>query len=176
MDRGIAVAAAESVSRFGRRFWDAVSAGPPLGKRVPFCGSIPGRSFRLRGQPETTSQSEPIFWDAFSAPCLYRKMRPILNAHSGMQLPYTAPLGKRVPLWGWIPGRGFRLRADPETASHSGAEIWDAVSAVPGRKGKTHPIPSINSGARFVTSAHASRQTKSVWCLPCSPQPLGTLA
>ncbi len=118
----------------------------------------------------------PGFWDAFSAPCLYRKMRPILNAHSGMQLPYTAPLGKRVPLWGWIPGRGFRLRADPETASHSGAEIWDAVSAVPGRKGKTHPIPSINSGARFVTSAHASRQTKSVWCLPCSPQPLGTLA
>ena len=37
-----------------------------LGKRVPFCGSIPGRSFRLRHHPETTSQSEQIFWDAFS--------------------------------------------------------------------------------------------------------------
>ena len=36
------------------------------GNRVPFCGSIPGRNFRLRRHPETTSQSEPIFWDAFS--------------------------------------------------------------------------------------------------------------
>ena len=39
----------------------------PLGKHVPLYGSIPGRSFRLRRHPETTSQSESGFRDAFSA-------------------------------------------------------------------------------------------------------------
>lgn len=41
--------------------------GPPLGKRVPFRASIPGCSFRLKRHPETASQSEPEFWDGFSA-------------------------------------------------------------------------------------------------------------
>lgn len=39
----------------------------PLGKHVPLYGSIPGRSFRLRRHPETTSQSERRFRDALSA-------------------------------------------------------------------------------------------------------------
>ena len=38
-----------------------------LGKHVPLYGSIPGRSFRLRRHPETTSQSERGFRDALSA-------------------------------------------------------------------------------------------------------------
>lgn len=72
-------------------------------------------------------------------------------------------------------GTQFPRGADPETASHSEAEIWDALSAK-GRKGKAHPIPSINSGARFVIPAHTSRQTKSAWCLPYSLQPPSTPA
>lgn len=39
----------------------------PLGKHVPLYGSIPGRSFRLRRHPETTSQSEAGFRDGLSA-------------------------------------------------------------------------------------------------------------
>lgn len=39
----------------------------PLGKHVPLYGSIPGRSFRLRRHPETTSQSERGFRGALSA-------------------------------------------------------------------------------------------------------------
>ena len=38
----------------------------PLGKHVPLYGSIPGRSFRLRRHPETTSQSERGFRDVLS--------------------------------------------------------------------------------------------------------------
>ena len=62
-----------------------------------------------------------------------------------MQLPLEMPPGKRIPFWSRIPGRSFRLRADPETASHPEAGIRDVVSAK-GRKGKAHPIPSIKSG------------------------------
>ena len=39
----------------------------PLGRHIPLYGSIPGRSFRLRRHPETTSQSERGFRDALSA-------------------------------------------------------------------------------------------------------------
>ena len=39
----------------------------PLGKHIPLYGSIPGRSFRLRRHPETTSQSECGFRDVLSA-------------------------------------------------------------------------------------------------------------
>lgn len=39
----------------------------PLGKHIPLYGSIPGRSFRLRRHPETTSQSERGFRDVLSA-------------------------------------------------------------------------------------------------------------
>ncbi len=41
--------------------------GWPSGNRIPVSEQIPGRSFRLRRHPETTSQSEPIFRDTLSA-------------------------------------------------------------------------------------------------------------
>lgn len=51
----------------------------PLGKHVPLYGGIPGRSFRLRRHPETTSQSERGFWDVLSAWAAIGKARPTLR-------------------------------------------------------------------------------------------------
>ena len=51
----------------------------PLGKHVPLYGSIPGRSFRLRRHPETTSQSERGFRDALSAWAAIGKVHPGLR-------------------------------------------------------------------------------------------------
>lgn len=51
----------------------------PLGKHVPLYGSIPGRSFRLRRHPETTSQSERGFRDGLSAWAAIGKARPGLR-------------------------------------------------------------------------------------------------
>ena len=54
----------------------------PLGKHVPLYGGIPGRSFRLRRHPETTSQSERGFRDALSAWAAIGKARPTLRCRS----------------------------------------------------------------------------------------------
>ena len=54
----------------------------PLGKHVPLYGSIPGRSFRLRHHPETTSQSECGFRDVLSAWAAIGKARPTLRCRS----------------------------------------------------------------------------------------------
>mgnify|MGYP007027075702 CR=1 FL=1 len=51
----------------------------PLGKHIPLYGSIPGRSFRLRRHPETTSQSECGFRDVLSAWAAIGKARPTLR-------------------------------------------------------------------------------------------------
>ena len=51
----------------------------PLGKHVPLYGGIPGRSFRLRRHPETTSQSERGFRDTLSAWAAIGKARPGLR-------------------------------------------------------------------------------------------------
>ncbi len=51
----------------------------PLGKHVPLYGSIPGRSFRLRRHPETTSQPERGFRDVLSAWAAIGKARPGLR-------------------------------------------------------------------------------------------------
>ena len=51
----------------------------PLGKHIPLYGSIPGRSFRLRHHPETTSQSERGFRDGFSVWAAIGKARPTLR-------------------------------------------------------------------------------------------------
>lgn len=51
----------------------------PLGKHIPLYGSIPGRSFRLRHHPETTSQSERGFRDGLSAWAAIGKARPTLR-------------------------------------------------------------------------------------------------
>ena len=54
----------------------------PLGKHVPLYGSIPGRSFRLRRHPETTSQSERRFRDALSAWAAIGNARLTLHCRS----------------------------------------------------------------------------------------------
>ena len=67
-----------------------------------------------------------------------------------MQFPLEMPPGKRIPFWSRIPGRSFRLRADPETASHSEAEIWDTLSAgIPLAASTTTegPVPAIRGQA-----------------------------
>lgn len=40
----------------------------------------------------------PEFWNAVSAPGLYRKRHPVLNIDSGMQFPPESPPGKRIPV------------------------------------------------------------------------------
>lgn len=52
----------------------------PLGKHIPLYGSIPGRSFRLRHHPETTSQSERGFRDGLSTWAAIGKARPTCAA------------------------------------------------------------------------------------------------
>lgn len=90
-----------------------------------------------------------------------------------MQFPLEMPPGKRIPFWSQIPGRSFRLRADPETASHSEAEIWNALSAK-GRKRKAHPIPSIKSGRASLSSlTHLGKRDQldvspTLRCIPTS--------
>lgn len=65
-----------------------------------------------------------------------------------MRLPLEAPAGKRIPFWGRILGRSFRLKADPESASRSERAFRDAVSAR-GPIGKAHPTPGLDSGSCF---------------------------
>lgn len=45
-------------------------------------------------------------------------------------------------------GRSFLIEAQPESASHSGGEFWDAVSASMA-VGKPQPVLRRNSGTRF---------------------------
>ena len=59
----------------------------PLGKHVPLYGSIPGRSFRLRRHPETTSQSERRFRDALSAWAAIGNARLTLHCRSAFFTP-----------------------------------------------------------------------------------------
>lgn len=56
-------------------------------------------------------------------------MNPISGLDSGTRFPLELPLGKHVPLYGSIPGCGFRLRRHPETTSQSERGFRDALSA-----------------------------------------------
>lgn len=56
-------------------------------------------------------------------------MNPIPSLDSGTRFPLELPLGKHVPLYGSIPGCGFRLRHHPETTSQSERGFRDALSA-----------------------------------------------
>lgn len=91
----------------------------PLGKHVPLYGSIPGRSFRLRRHPETTSQSERGFRDALSAWAAIGKARLTLRCRSVCLAP--APCTEfDSPRYGGSVGAGHgRLRFD-NIASISG--------------------------------------------------------
>ena len=55
-------------------------------------------------------------------------MNPIPSLDSGMRFPLELPLGKHVPLYGSIPGCGFRLRRHPETTSQSERGFRDVLS------------------------------------------------
>ena len=55
------------MSRSERGFRDELSASHSFGNCIPFRMRIPGCAFRLKRHPETASQSEPEFWDGFSA-------------------------------------------------------------------------------------------------------------
>lgn len=92
--------------------------------------------FPLRFHPETVSHFERQFWDALSARGFSRKRHPTLKRNSGTQFPVEGCSGKCVPFQARIPGRAFRLKLQPESASHSGAEIWDAASACGGAPNK----------------------------------------
>ena len=56
-------------------------------------------------------------------------MNPIPSLDSGMRFPLELPLGKHVPLYGSIPGRGFRLMCHPETTSQSERGFRNVLSA-----------------------------------------------
>ncbi len=101
---------------------------------------ITGHAFRPAPLPESTSHPEARFRDTVSG---------------------RGAAGKRIPVWGRNLEHAFRLRADPETASRSGAEIWNALSAK-GRKRKAHPILSIKSGrASLSPLTHLGKRNQS---------------
>lgn len=58
-----------------------------------------------------------------------RKAHPILSIDSGLQFPVEGCSGKCVPFQARIPGCTFRLKLQPESASHSERQFRDAVSA-----------------------------------------------
>lgn len=57
------------------------------------------------------------------------KARPTLKLDSGIQLPPETSTGNGIPLWSQNPGRSFRLKGDPESASQSERSFRDAISA-----------------------------------------------
>ena len=148
----------------GTRFPD----GMPSGKRIPESRPRTGHAFRLNAQrklhpgidaqtgihfplradPETVSHSERQFWDELSARGFSRKRHPTLKQNSGTQFPVEGCSGKCVPFQARIPGRTFRLKLQPESASHSGAEFRDTLSAG-GPIRKTNPILSAHFGTQF---------------------------
>lgn len=85
--------------------------------------------FPLKLLPENESHSERRIRDAISVCSPARKVHPALGARSGMQFPFEGRFGNGIPLWSQIPGRRFRLRAVPESASHSERQFRDTVSA-----------------------------------------------
>lgn len=98
----------------------------------------------------------PPNWDTLSGWQHPRKPCPKLSAQNGMYFPDGMPSGNRVPESRPRTGQTFRLKrpaetasrnrrsnwtrfrfpAVPESTSHSGAEIWDAVSVCGGAPNK----------------------------------------
>lgn len=85
--------------------------------------------FHLRPLPENESHSERQIRDAVSGRGTAGKVHPALGARSGMQFPFEGRFGNGIPLWSQIPGRSFRLRGVPESASHSERQFRITVSA-----------------------------------------------
>ena len=96
----------------------------PLGKHVPLYGSIPGRSFRLRHHPETTSQSERGFRDVLSAWAAIGKACPGLRCQGVFFTP--APCSEfDSPRFGACVGAGH---GQPELNRHR-IYIWSRLCA-----------------------------------------------
>ena len=115
---------------------------------------ILGHAFRSRPLPENASRSERSFRDVVSARVPAGKAHPGLKTKCGARFPLEGRSGNGIPIRGRNLGCAFRLGLQRESASRSEHQLR----------------------ARFVIPAHTSRQTKSVWRLPCSLQPPGTLA
>ncbi len=96
----------------------------PLGKHIPLYGSIPGRSFRLRHHPETTSQSERGFRDVLSAWAAIGKACPGLRCQGVFFTP--APCSEfDSPRFGACVGAGH---GQPELNRHR-IYIWSRLCA-----------------------------------------------
>lgn len=84
----------------------------PLGKHVPLYGSIPGRSFRLRRHPETTSQSERRFRDVLSAWTAVGNARLTPRCRGAFFTPAPCAEFGSPRVWGSVDAAHGRLRFD----------------------------------------------------------------
>lgn len=96
----------------------------PLGKHIPLYGSIPGRSFRLRHHPETTSQSERGFRDGLSAWAAIGKACPGLRCQ-GVFFTAAPCIEFDSPRFGACVGAGH---GQPELNRHR-IYIWSRLCA-----------------------------------------------
>lgn len=87
---------------------------------------------------ETASRPEHRIRDVVSACGLVRKACPTLSTHSGVQFPPETPPGKCIPVWSRNLGCSFRLKGDPESASHSEWQFRVTVSADTRRQSAAH--------------------------------------
>lgn len=88
-----------------------------------------GMQFPLRADPETVSHSERQFWDELSTRGFSRKRHPTLKRNSGTQFPVEGLFRKVRPIPGADSGMNFPPEALPESASHSEHRFRVAVSA-----------------------------------------------
>ena len=112
------------------------------------------------------SHSERQFWDELSARGFSRKRHPTLKRNSGTQFPVEGCSGKCVPFQARIPGCTFRLKLQPESASHSGRSKWDTLSQRRSN-GKLRPIIRSRNGMHF------PNESKTGKCIPQSALKVG---
>lgn len=137
------------MSQIERSKWDALSRWHAQRKLHPGIDAQNGAQFPSERQPESASRNRRSEWDALSRRSSLRKACPrmktqngmqfppeddsesasILSIDSGLQFPVEGCSGKCVPFQARIPGCTFRLKLQPESASHSERQFRDAVSA-----------------------------------------------
>lgn len=105
--------------------------------------------FPLKLLPENASHSERRIRDAISACSPVGKVHPALSAHSGMQFPFEARSGNGIPLWDRNLGHSFRLRAVPESASHSKRQFRVTASA-----GTDDDPPPLSHAFKYAIQKH----------------------
>ena len=106
------------------------------------------QAFQMGRVSESASRNRRSDWDTLSALRLVRKLCPGIKAWNGMHFPVESLSGKCDPEFTLEVGCAFPTGPQAESASHSGREFWDTVSAAyPIRK--THPTIWPKTGARF---------------------------